>query len=129
MIDSGRVEKDLIIREGNQYSCSKTLKEYTVQGMKFDNIAVYKKFYYTKNIWFVTLSSLFIQHLPKEFDVAILDEASQCLEPTCVEGLLRAKKFILIGDYKQLQPVVKSKEAHRKGMCVSLFERLCKQYP
>ena len=76
MIDSGRVEKDLIIREGNQYSCSKTLKEYTVQGMKFDNIAVYKKFYYTKNIWFVTLSSLFIQHLPKEFDVAILDEAT-----------------------------------------------------
>jgi superfamily I DNA and/or RNA helicase len=55
------------------------------------------------------------------FDITILDEASQCLEPVCLEGLMKARKFILIGDYKQLQPVVKSKEAFKNGMCISLF--------
>ncbi len=51
------------------------------------------------------------------------------MEPVCIEGLLKARKFVLIGDYKQLQPVVKSKEAFKKGMCISLFERLCKAFP
>lgn len=35
----------------------------------------------------------------------------------------------MIGDYKQLQPIVKSKKAGQKGMGVSLFERLCIKYP
>lgn len=59
----------------------------------------------------MTLASLSIHHLPSEFDIVIMDEASQCLEPSCVEALLRAKKFIMIGDYLQLQPLVRSKEA------------------
>lgn len=77
----------------------------------------------------MTLSSLYIHHLPKHFDIVILDEASQCLEPVCVEAILRSRKFILIGDYRQLQPVIKSKQAFKQGMWLSLFERLCKQYP
>jgi len=39
----------------------------------------------------------------------------------CIEAILRAKKFILIGDYKQLQPVIKSKAAFKQGMWLSLF--------
>lgn len=40
-----------------------------------------------------------------------------------------AQKFVMIGDYKQLNPLVESKLAERKGYGVSLFERLCKEHP
>lgn len=55
------------------------------------------------------------------FDVVIVDEASQCLEPICLKALMKAKKFILIGDAKQLQPVVKSNRAIELEMQKSLF--------
>jgi Ni2+-binding GTPase involved in maturation of urease and hydrogenase len=38
LVDSERVPKDKIIREGAQYSCSKSLKEYTSHGVKFTNL-------------------------------------------------------------------------------------------
>lgn len=77
----------------------------------------------------MTLSSLQQDHIPSDFGVIIIDEASQCLEPLCIAALDKAKKFVLIGDYEQLQPLVKSPEAAEKGMSISLFERLCKKYP
>lgn len=61
--------------------------------------------------WFVTLASVSSPHIPKEFDLVILDEASQSLEPSCIEALTRGKKIVLIGDYKQLQPIVRSRKA------------------
>jgi superfamily I DNA and/or RNA helicase len=64
----------------------------------------------------------------KNFQVAIIDEASQILEPSLV-GILSAKnanggnaidKFILIGDHKQLPAVVLQNEESSKVTCVSL---------
>lgn len=52
-----------------------------------------------------------IHHIPEKFDLVILDEASQSLEPACIEALVKGSKIVLIGDYKQLQPIVKSKRA------------------
>lgn len=80
-------------------------------------------------MWFVTLTSAQQDHIPSDFGVIIVDEASQCLEPLCISVLEKGKKFVLIGDYQQLQPLVKSPEAAEKGMSVSLFERLCHKYP
>ena len=72
----------------------------------------------------------------KVFDLAIVDEASQILEPALVGILSKVRKFILIGDYKQLPAVVQQSEAESEvtEACLrdigltncrnSLFERL-----
>ena len=85
----------------------------------------------------------------KRFDVAIVDEASQILEPQLV-GLLSAKtltgrdavgKFILIGDHKQLpaivvqsaeESVITDERLRSAGFVdcrISLFERLYRRLP
>lgn len=44
----------------------------------------------------------------EEFDVIIIDEASQALEAQCWVALLSAKKVVLAGDHLQLPPTIKS---------------------
>ena len=45
------------------------------------------------------------------FDVCIVDEASQVLQLACLGPLFCSKKFVLVGDPKQLPPIVQSTEA------------------
>ncbi|HZU68054.1 MAG TPA: AAA domain-containing protein [Ktedonobacteraceae bacterium] len=59
-----------------------------------------------------------------QFDVAIIDEAGQLTVPAILGALRFAKRFILVGDEKQLPPLVLSKEAQEKGLSESLFEKL-----
>ncbi|RFU26328.1 Nucleoside-triphosphate phosphatase, partial [Scytalidium lignicola] len=49
-----------------------------------------------------------------EFDVVIIDEASQALEAQCWVPLLRAKKAVLAGDHLQLPPTIKSLNSKTK---------------
>lgn len=83
----------------------------------------------------------------KQFSLAVIDEASQILEPHLI-GLLSAnndgvpaiRKFVLIGDHKQLPAVVqqtpevsKVQDAILNDICLtdcrlSLFERLLKKF-
>ncbi|KAG5949542.1 hypothetical protein E4U53_005843 [Claviceps sorghi] len=46
-----------------------------------------------------------------EFDVVIIDEASQALEAQCWVALLTAKKAVCAGDHLQLPPTIKSLHA------------------
>ena len=64
-----------------------------------------------------------------KFDFCIMDEASQISEPLAVGPILLAQKFVMIGDYYQLNPLVKSILSEKKGMGLSLFEKLCKKHP
>lgn len=59
-----------------------------------------------------------------QFDVAIIDEASQLTIPAILGALRFAKRFILVGDEKQLPPLVLSKEAATQGLADSLFSFL-----
>ncbi|MFT5993988.1 MAG: DNA replication ATP-dependent helicase Dna2, partial [Bradymonadia bacterium] len=45
------------------------------------------------------------------FDVAIIDEASQLTEPMALAAIQRARRFVLVGDDKQLPPVVRAPDA------------------
>ena len=61
---------------------------------------------------------------PMQFDVAIIDEASQLTVPAILGALRFVKRFILVGDDKQLPPLVLSKEAGEQGLASSLFSQL-----
>jgi len=58
------------------------------------------------------------------FDVCVIDECAQSVEPACWIAVQFCKKLILAGDHKQLEATVKSKEASKKGLSLSLFERV-----
>uniref|UniRef100_A0A3P9H028 DNA-binding protein SMUBP-2 n=1 Tax=Oryzias latipes TaxID=8090 RepID=A0A3P9H028_ORYLA len=66
--------------------------------------------------------------LPAEhFDWVVIDECAQALESSCWIALLKARKCILAGDYKQLPPIIKS-QAASKGLSLSLMERVIQIY-
>ncbi|CEI92091.1 hypothetical protein RMCBS344292_06364 [Rhizopus microsporus] len=75
----------------------------------------------------------------REFDVVVIDEATQALEAECWIALLKAKKAILAGDHLQLPPTVKSPikiqtSLKSKGLSTdtdlttTLFDRLLAMY-
>ncbi|KAL7628636.1 hypothetical protein AAE478_000151 [Parahypoxylon ruwenzoriense] len=51
----------------------------------------------------------------EEFDVVVVDEASQALEAQCWVPLLAAKKAVCAGDHLQLPPTVKSTNSKAKA--------------
>ncbi|PRW39069.1 DNA-binding SMUBP-2 isoform B [Chlorella sorokiniana] len=59
-----------------------------------------------------------------QFDVVVIDEAAQALEPACWAALLKGRKAVLAGDHLQLPPTVISQAAARSGLSRTLFERL-----
>ncbi|CAJ1056588.1 DNA-binding protein SMUBP-2 [Xyrichtys novacula] len=70
-----------------------------------------------------------LKFLPVEhFDWVVIDECAQALESSCWIALLRARKCILAGDYKQLPPTIKSQTAASKGLSLSLMERLIQMF-
>ncbi|GAB5588111.1 hypothetical protein Unana1_03011 [Umbelopsis nana] len=72
----------------------------------------------------------------EEFDVVIIDEATQALEAECWIALRKGQKAILAGDHLQLPPTVKSKSSVSRqaivpknlskatSLSVTLFDRL-----
>ncbi|WP_457567784.1 IGHMBP2 family helicase [Desulfurobacterium sp.] len=57
-----------------------------------------------------------------EFDVAVIDEGSQQVEPSTLIPIMKAGRFFIAGDHKQLPPTVTSPEARELER--TLFERL-----
>jgi len=59
----------------------------------------------------------------KNFDLLVIDEATQATEPLTWIPMTRAGKVVMAGDHFQLPPTVRSREAEQKGLGVTLFER------
>lgn len=59
----------------------------------------------------------------RKFAAVIIDEAGQCIEPAAWVPIIRAEKVIMAGDPFQLPPTVKSQEAAKAGLAVSLLEK------
>ena len=60
------------------------------------------------------------------FNIAIIDEASQATIPSVLIPINKAKKFVLIGDHKQLPPVIFNNST--EYLKTSLFEELIDHY-
>ncbi|KAF3058101.1 Regulator of nonsense transcripts 1 like protein [Daldinia childiae] len=60
-----------------------------------------------------------------KFRNVLIDESTQSAEPECMIPLvLGCKQVVLVGDHKQLGPVIMNKKAAKAGLNQSLFERL-----
>jgi superfamily I DNA and/or RNA helicase len=59
----------------------------------------------------------------RKFRTVVIDEAAQALEPATWIPIIRASRVVLAGDPYQLPPTVKSVEARRQGLEVTLIER------
>lgn len=57
------------------------------------------------------------------FDLVVIDEAGQAIEPSCWIPILQGKRCILAGDQCQLAPVILSRKALEGGLGISLLER------
>lgn len=65
----------------------------------------------------------------RTFDLCVIDEACQSVEPGCWIPLLRSERVVLAGDPFQLPPTIISGEAQKAGLSVSLLERLMTAQP
>lgn len=63
-----------------------------------------------------------------EFDVAIIDEASQLSIPLSIAAMCRTGKYIFVGDHKQLDPII-PKNSNNEMFAESIFSRLARIYP
>jgi len=141
------------IRIGSRYSCEKAYKPYLLEEQVHDckNLDDLRSIVCSKRVFVGTTTSMnsnvSIFRL-KSFNLAIIDEASQILEPHLM-GLLSAKdeteqaaikKIVLIGDHKQLPAVVQQpvedsavndpilNDIGLMDCRLSLFERLLTHY-
>lgn len=70
-----------------------------------------------------------------EFDYVIIDEAAKATYPELAVSFSKAEKIILVGDHKQLPPVLdteiieENKEAIRLDLTEGLFEKLYNNFP
>lgn len=153
LTNSGIAERTPFIRIGNELSCDKRFVPYLLK-YSLDDCPkltdIQQKMARTRI--FVGTTTAINNRLNlftlKHFQLAIIDEASQILEPDLI-GILSARhqqhnaidKFVLVGDYKQLPAIAQqsAEEAAVTDLLLrnigledcrnSLFERLYKSSP
>ncbi len=63
------------------------------------------------------------------FKTLFIDEAAQALEPACWVAISKATKVVMAGDPLQLPPTIKSYEAQKMGLHVTLMEKCLSRLP
>jgi DNA replication ATP-dependent helicase Dna2 len=62
-----------------------------------------------------------------KFDICIIDEAAQLSIPLSIAAMCRTGKYILVGDHKQLDPII-PKGSNNEMFAESIFSRLARIY-
>ena len=79
------------------------------------------------NVILVTCTSAYSPRIPCQsfINQCIIDECGMCIEAETLCAMLGscAKQIVLIGDHKQLQPVIQCDKAKDLGLGISMFER------
>jgi superfamily I DNA and/or RNA helicase len=60
----------------------------------------------------------------RKFTTVLIDEAAQALEPATWIPILKAERVVLCGDPFQLPPTVKSRDANKSGLALTLMEKV-----
>ena len=83
------------------------------------------------SVCLTTFGSVYKADRYRPYSLVIVDEASMATEPELVAAISRAlaNKLLLIGDHKQLPPLVRSQKARDAGLQVSFFERVVENNP
>ena len=97
--------KNKIVRMAfNKYQIDEKIRDLMYDKRKIKSFNDINQLINQKQVFAVTCLSASNLILNKiAFDVCIVDEASQVLEPICLSPLFLAKKFILIGDHFQVK--------------------------
>jgi predicted DNA helicase len=66
--------------------------------------------------------------IDQTFDIVIIDESSQCSILLAMLGMIKAKKWVLIGDHKQLLPIFRTIRDEKEQEELSAFVHLLKKY-
>ena len=153
LVSSGIAQEHPFLRIGNELSCDPRFTPYLLDKAIKGNLKLnlIKQKLMSTRIYVGTTTSInsrsYLFNI-KHFNMAIIDEASQILEPDII-GILSARynnenaidKFVLIGDYKQLPAIAIQNEKDAmvndrlmlemgiKDCRNSLFERLYRQTP
>ena len=65
----------------------------------------------------------------RHFPTLFIDEAAQALEPACWAAMLHADRVIMGGDHQQLPPTIKSKEAAKGGLAITMMQKVAELHP
>jgi hypothetical protein len=62
------------------------------------------------------------------FDVVVIDEVAQAVEAACYTPALLAPKLVVAGDHCQLPPTILSDSAARRGLALTLADRIVSKF-
>ena len=118
----------LVLKVGQSYNAPDFKTTFDGEEVKIDNILRLNSVAanQAEHTWVIGLTphSLYTSRARSlECDTLIIDEAGQMTIPLALMGMIRAKKIIFAGDYKQLPPIVSSDEV-RDEMKQSVFQSL-----
>jgi superfamily I DNA and/or RNA helicase len=128
VLKNGPFVHNVLIKVGQTYNAPQCVVPYEEEDVEIRNLQGINAYMVmsSEDPWCIglTVHSLYTSKARDlECDTLIIDEAGQMTIPLALMGMIKAKKVIFAGDYKQLPPIVSSNEISDE-MKQSVFQRL-----
>ncbi|CAG9529788.1 unnamed protein product [Cercopithifilaria johnstoni] len=125
------VDENKILRLGRQTSIKENVQHLTLKAklskhMDTDRVSLMQRILKETPIVACTCLGVSTNLLfsYRRFSMTVVDEASLVLESTVIPAIAASDSFVLVGDRRQLAPLICSKQSREEGMEKSLLERL-----